>query len=181
MTKKAGQVHEILSEKQIRRLEHLYLNNILTIKEIRQLFGLSAAKLDFIRAHFGWPSRAPGGAPGPASVSAPAMRRDPAGRLADLQQRTQALLEQQIAEIETELHRAGEATERRTTADKERDARTLSILTRTMEKLCDLERAVNPAATVEKSEPAATQDRSLDEIRNDLERRLARLVEEEDA
>lgn len=93
---------------------------------------------------------------------------------ATLRKRLTALVERQIAEIEA--HLAGNPKGR----DQERDARTLSNLTRTLDKLIELKRqAARERAEAKRMKDAANQHEegeSDDALRTDLARRLARLA-----
>ncbi|MEQ9518787.1 MAG: hypothetical protein RLN89_05030 [Parvibaculum sp.] len=91
------------------------------------------------------------------------------------------LVERQIREIEERIE------EIKSAADHERDARTLSNLTRTFEKLIELRRAANlerQTRTRERqmaSKSKGTADGETgDNIRGELERRLARLAADGD-
>lgn len=93
---------------------------------------------------------------------------------ATLRKRLTALVERQIAEIEARLVDTPEGR------DQERDARTLSNLTRTLDKLIELKReAALERAEAKRLKEAANQDgnaESDDILRTDLARRLARLA-----
>ena len=93
---------------------------------------------------------------------------------ATLRKRLTALVERQIAEIEQRLAEPAESR------DHERDARTLSNLTRTLDKLIELKRA----AAVEQAEAKRLREevsgndgaKTDDVLRQDLARRLARIA-----
>ncbi|MAN60974.1 MAG: hypothetical protein CMI60_03405 [Parvibaculum sp.] len=93
---------------------------------------------------------------------------------ATLRKRLTALVERQIAEIEGRLAEAGESR------DHERDARTLSNLTRTLDKLIELKRAAAAERAEAKRirEEASGNDsaKTDDALRHDLARRLARIA-----
>jgi len=92
-----------------------------------------------------------------------------------LMRRLAGLVERQVAEIETRLTEASEAR------DHERDARTLSNLTRTLDKLVELRRDAEEEAEIKKRqardlEMSKGEGSNADTIRADLARRLARII-----
>lgn len=99
---------------------------------------------------------------------------------AALRVRLTRLVERQIRDSETRMEKGKSA------ADHERDARTLSSLTRTLEKLVELRRdaAQERARRKRESEESNRQGTRADEqsdrdIRGELERRLSRLAADE--
>ena len=89
--------------------------------------------------------------------------------------RLAGLVERQVAEIETRLIETSEAR------DHERDARTLSNLTRTLDKLVELRRDAEEEAETKKRqardlEMTEGKGSNADAIRADLARRLARIT-----
>jgi len=93
---------------------------------------------------------------------------------ATLRKRLTALVERQIAEIEGRLAEPAESR------DHERDARTLSNLTRTLDKLIELKRAASLERAEAKRlrEEASSNDgaKTDDVLRQDLAGRLARIA-----
>ncbi|MCE7997373.1 MAG: hypothetical protein HEP70_00800 [Rhodobiaceae bacterium] len=93
---------------------------------------------------------------------------------ATLRKRLTALVERQISEIEGRLADVSESR------DHERDARTLSNLTRTLDKLIELKRAAAAErAAAKRIRDEATSDDSAktdDALRQDLARRLSRIA-----
>lgn len=92
-----------------------------------------------------------------------------------LMRRLAGLVERQVAEIETRLIETSEAR------DHERDARTLSNLTRTLDKLVELRRDAEEEAETKNRqardlEISEGKGSSADAIRADLARRLARIT-----
>jgi hypothetical protein len=109
---------------------------------------------------------------GPDAGGQNASERDAGERHADrraaLIRRLYRTLEQQMHEIETRLDAAsGDAA----TASAERDARTLSTLTRTLEKLLEMEQSAS-ATPAQKDD---LSDRKIDELREHVARKIARL------
>lgn len=95
-----------------------------------------------------------------------------------------------MREIERECTDSELSTIPKSAADREKDARTLANLTRTLEKLTELEQAGTNAKSPYKNlgaeknitpQPADDTDKSIDEIRLDIERRLRQLIGEDDA
>jgi LysM repeat protein len=136
-------------------------------------YGVTVQKIVAHAQREGWPLRYEKG------QAAQQVKKPGSTDPATLRKRLTALVERQIAEIETRL--AGNPKGR----DQERDARTLSNLTRTLDKLIELKReAARERAEAKRLKEAANQDgdgESADALRTDLARRLARLVSPDDA
>ncbi len=131
-------------------------------------YGLTVQKIVAHAQREGWPLRY-------ERQQATKLKRSPGSTdPATLRKRLTALVERQIAEIEGRL--ADAAASR----DHERDARTLSNLTRTLDKLIELKRA----AALERAEAKRIREEASgndsaktdDALRQDLARRLARIT-----
>ncbi len=134
---------------------------------IAKEYGITVQKIVAYATRENWPLR---------GERQRARKREKPSRLSDtatLRNRLTGLVERQIAEIEERL--ADDAQAR----DHERDARTLSNLTRTLDKLIELKRAAaaERAEVKRTKEKAATDgDAGEDALREDLVRRLARIA-----
>ncbi len=135
---------------------------------IAKEYGLTVQKIVAHAKREGWPLRYEKQKAAKRSMASG--NTDPA----TLRKRLTALVERQIAEIEGRL---AEALESR---DHERDARTLSNLTRTLDKLIELKRtaAAERAEAKRKREETNSDDgtKTDDALRQDLARRLARIA-----
>ena len=136
---------------------------------IAEHYGITVQKIAAHAKREGWPLRYE-----KQKVCTPVKPK----RIADpatLRKRLTALVERQIAEIEGRLEEGSESR------DHERDARTLSNLTRTLDKLIELKRA----AALERAEAKRTrQSQENDDgtkaeraLREDRARRLARIAD----
>ncbi len=138
------------------------------LANIANEYGITVQKIVAHAQREGWPLRY-------ERRQATQQKRSPGSTdPATLRKRLTALVERQIAEIEGRL---AEAVESR---DHERDARTLSNLTRTLDKLIELKRAATAERVELKRmrEDASGNDgaKSEDVLRQDLARRLARIA-----
>lgn len=144
-------------------IKRAWAEDKLTPKEIAAAYGLSYQKLSARARAEGW-RKGESGREGNAEKQRPASTPG-------LMKRLRQLLERQIEEIEnTESEEGGAAA-------RERDARTLSSLIRTMEKLLEMQRereARRRARNEERGEDAEL-------LRGELARRLARLARSADA
>lgn len=84
---------------------------------------------------------------------------------ASLVERLSRVLNKQIADVEERIAALGDGS-----ADGEREARTLSVLARTLEKLIEIDEAAEKSGDKEK-----VSERERDSFRAELTRRLARL------
>lgn len=135
---------------------------------IAKEYGLTVQKIVAHARREGWPLRY-------ETQQTTKQKRTPVSAdPATLRKRLTALVERQIAEIEGRLADASASR------DHERDARTLSNLTRTLDKLIELKRAAatDRAEAKHMREKANGDDRakSDDALRQDLARRLARIA-----
>ncbi len=135
---------------------------------IAKKYGLTVQKIAAHAKREGWPLR---------YEKQKAVRPTTAQRLADpatLRRRLTALVERQIAEIEGRLADGSESR------DHERDARTLSNLTRTLDKLIELKRAAaSDLAEAKRTRQSKEKDegaKAEHALRQDLARRLARIA-----
>lgn len=149
------------------RIEHVYQTEE-KLASIAKYYGLTVQKIVAHAQREGWALRY-------ERQQASRLKRTPGNTdPATLRKRLTALVERQIAEIEGRL---AEPVESR---DHERDARTLSNLTRTLDKLIELKRA----ASVERAEAKRLREEASgddgakadDVLRQDLARRLARIA-----
>lgn len=139
------------------------------LEKIAGHYGLSVQKISAHAQAQGWPLRKYRNA---RTESATGQKRQD---LAALMHRLTGLVERQIKEIETRLCEAGEAR------DQERDARTLSNLTRTLDKLVELNRGAEDdrAAKAQRARETAKRKGSKadgEAMRAHLARRLSRLA-----
>lgn len=135
---------------------------------IAKRYGLTVQKIVAHAQREGWPLRY-------EKQQTEKLKRSPGSTdPATLRKRLTALVERQIAEIEGRL---ADVTESR---DHERDARTLSNLTRTLDKLIELKRAAaaERAAAKHMRDEANGNDsaKTDDALRQDLARRLSRIA-----
>ena len=149
------------------RIEQVYRTEE-KLANIAKEYGLSVQKIVAHAQREGWALRY-------ERQQASRLKRTPGSTdPATLRKRLTSLVERQIAEIEGRL---AEATESR---DHERDARTLSNLTRTLDKLIELKRAaaVEQAEAKRMREEVSGNDgaKTDDVLRQDLARRLARIA-----
>lgn len=133
-----------------------------------KIYGLTVQKIVAHAQRHNWPLRY-------EREQAGKQRRSPVSTdPATLRKRLTALVERQIAEIEGRLAEPAESW------DHERDARTLSNLTRTLDKLIELKRAAasERAEAKRMREKAGGNDgaKTDDVLRQDLARRLARIA-----
>lgn len=138
------------------------------LANIAKEYGITTQKIVAHAQRQGWPLRY-------ERQQATKQKRSPGSAdPATLRKRLTGLVERQIAEIEGRL--ADAAASR----DHERDARTLSNLTRTLDKLIELKRAAatDRAEAKHMREKANGDDRakSDDALRQDLARRLSRIA-----
>ena len=159
-------------------IEQDYRAGVKSMARIAADHGVSQSTIARRARAAGWPSRRE-------------VRREPAPpapERAALMARMRWLLERQIAHIERR-HAAGPKADEAAdatidnAADRERNARTLGSLIRTLEKLIDLERELSKTEAEEPETHARSHDRQADEpasdtdaIRTELARRLARLA-----
>ncbi|WP_293325796.1 hypothetical protein [Parvibaculum sp.] len=143
-------------------VERAYADPEMSVMEIASSLGMSAQALTARAAREGWPlrsgrSRAKKLASGEHAV---------AGRLkqANLLTRLRRLIDREISDIEKEYEQEGAP------ADRERAAKRLTVLVRSLDKLTEIQNATK------KAKPADGADKSGDTLRTELERRLARLA-----
>lgn len=126
--------------------------------------GLNSQMLIARARREGWrPRTAPPKAPAPAAELTGAQIKP-----SSLATRLKRLIAREIETIE------GESAKKRDAMQKERDARRLSSLVRSLEKLNDIKAAA-------KAKPGKKKEEDGDELRTELQRRLARLVTGGDA
>lgn len=105
---------------------------------------------------------------------------DSAVRRADIIARLYTALDQKMREIETRFERASQADgEGMSAADSERDARTLTILAKLYEKICEMEEALGAGLNDGR---ASKEDKEIDadSFRLQIAERLQRMLEEEE-
>jgi len=149
------------------RIEQVYRTEE-KLANIAKEYGLSVQKIVAHAQREGWALRY-------ERQQASRLKRTPGNTdPATLRKRLTSLVERQIAEIEGRLAEAPESR------DHERDARTLSNLTRTLDKLIELKRAaaVEQAEAKRMREEVSGNDgaKTDDVLRQDLARRLARIA-----
>ena len=142
------------------------------LKPVAEKYRISIQKISAYAKSQGWPPRPTTSTKKISNVqNAPQRQKSPAALL----KRLTGLVEQQIAEIESRL------ASRKGAEDHERNARTLSNLTRTLDKLVELKRSEeeDKAARARRSNEARTRKKigaDADAIRTDLARRLTRIA-----
>jgi len=135
------------------------------LKKVAEKNGVSIQKISAYARKEKWPRR-----------SSKSRKPETAPQNAEkLMKRLAGLVERQVAEIETRLTETSEAR------DHERDARTLSNLTRTLDKLVELRRDAEEEAEIKKRHArdlkmSEGKGSNADAIRADLARRLARIT-----
>jgi hypothetical protein len=145
----------------------------LPLKPIAEKFQIHVQKISAHAKREGW-TRHPAGAKRDLVAAIKKPTASSQGTMS-LMKRLTGLVERQIAEIEVRL---AEKTEAR---DHERDARTLSNLTRTLEKLVDLRRGVEEEKAekrrlARKENATKEKEADADVIRANLARRLVRIT-----
>lgn len=176
------------------RLKEAYTKTRLTLVQLQRAFGLTREELQTLCTERGWMRgknvqkqdyRKPSASDELISASLTSDRD-----LNTLKRCTRLLLECQMREIERECTHDDGPPPPKSAADREKDARTLANLTRTLEKLTELENAdanakasSNTLDTEKKGAPSVADGagKSIDEIRFDIERRLRQLIGEDDA
>ena len=148
-----------------REVARVYAQSKLSFNQIAAKLGVTAAT---VRRH----ARADGWSPSASSDVGPERTRQtgrtPSTDLSRMVVRLYSALDQQMTEIEERLAMASTATER------ERDARTLNALTRTLEKLIELKQI---ADTTSASQAKEGKPESAAKLRTEIERRLDKLLE----
>ncbi|MFP4003313.1 MAG: hypothetical protein ACLFV8_06025 [Alphaproteobacteria bacterium] len=145
----------------------LYADHSVPLREIERRCGVARSTITSRAKREGWPARRP---------HRHNILHRPKYRI--LINRMFRTLDRQMREIEQRLK--AEAASGRSATARERDARTLSSLTRTLEKLGDLEKEAAAAVSAEAQSDAHDREETLDTegMRAELEGRLARLLAE---
>ena len=164
-----------------------YRDGVLTVGELCRRHGVSQRGLYRRARKYGWPLRRDrsgqnedqANAAGKDGLSrAPRSSRAPQPSRRRLISRLFKTLETQMQSIEHRLNGQAEIVPQ-SAADRERDARTLSALVRTMEKLCELESAdrrdleAAKAAQAHVEKDPARFERDIQDLRQALARRIA--------
>lgn len=170
-------------------IEDAYVNGDMSLRRISTAFGLSEWTLTKRANEQGWVrlvgtkalprgrrSNPPGTPPAKRPTAEETHRRRTITRLRDA-------LDRGLAELEARMSGDGEGgVAARSAADAERDARTLTALTRLYAKLVELDeqaRSAKAAKTEGSAKPEATEN--ADRFRGDLARRLELLNRPRDA
>ncbi|MHA1523005.1 MAG: hypothetical protein ACTSY1_01215 [Alphaproteobacteria bacterium] len=156
-----------------------YRDGALTVGEVCRRHGVSQRALYRRARKYAWPLRrgeAETGPPAPCKSPGATSHKPTSRQL--LISRLFKTLETQMQSIEHRLNGQSGAVAS-SAADRERDARTLSALVRTMEKLCELESAAGPELQVAKAaqknveKDPARFERDIEDLRQALARRIA--------
>lgn len=136
-----------------------------TVAEIAAKYGIAEQTIYRRAKREGWPKRAP------RRAKSIAMAKSDPRRRVSLTRRLHTLVDRQIADIEQRRAEFAARGETPDPAGAERDARALASLTRTLEKLTELEHRAVQAARAQRHD-----EDNADDIRAELERRLARIA-----
>lgn len=184
-----AQAKRTIGQTQWDEIERAYLETTEPLADLARRFGISFQRIVAHAKKQGWPARrisraAKGehyGTPEilPSHMSA----QDKAETKDGLHTRLHNLLAHHIADAEERLASIGSGVEQSTAADRERDARTLSSLIRTLEKLIELDDrrvadAKNAVAEQKLEQLALTEGEMGDaeDMRTELDRRFRRLA-----
>lgn len=150
----------------------LYTDHSIPLKEIGRRCGVPASTIAGKAFRESWPPRKGRRKYKPHAKGQPTYRV--------LLARLFRALERQMREIEERLEPENGKSPERTAAERERDARTLAQLTRTLEKWRELQREAAQAALAAAGADERGEIPDTETRRADLERRLARLAGEAD-
>ena len=168
-----------------------YLETAEPLAELAQRFGISFQRIVAQAKTQGWPARrltrvSKGEIQGkPNKPQPPLLARPEKSETKEaLHTRLHNLLAHHIADAEDRLACIGTGVEQSTAADRERDARTLSSLIRTLEKLIELDdrRAADAKSLLaeqklEQQSNAEGEMSDAEDMRTELDRRFRRLAE----
>ncbi len=143
-------------------VKRAYADPAIPLRETAATLGIPWQTLSAKATREGWPMRC---AQSRAKNAAPEERAT-AGRLkqSNLLTRLRRLIDREISDIEKEYEQEGAP------ADRERAAKRLTVLVRSLDKLTEIQNATK------KAKPADGAEKSGDALHAELERRLARLA-----
>ena len=188
--KGAAQVKRTISPAQWDEIERAYLETTEPLADLGQRFGISFQRIVAHAKGQKWPPRR---IPRPSKDEVHGMPDRPTPLLRGqgkaetkegLHARLHNLLAHHITDAEDRLASIGAGEEQSTAADRERDARTLSSLIRTLEKLIELDdRRATDAKNAIAEQKLAQQTNAegetgdAEDMRAELDRRFRRLAE----
>lgn len=188
--KGAAQVKRTMSPAQWDEIERAYLETTEPLADLGQRFGISFQRIVAYAKGQKWPPRR---IPRAGKGELHGMPERPTSLLSGqgkaetkdgLHARLHNLLAHHIADAEDRLVSIGAGAEQSTAADRERDARTLSSLIRTLEKLIELDdrRAADAKSAIAQQkleQQSNTEGETGDakDMRAELDRRFRRLAE----
>lgn len=185
-----AQAKRTIGQTQWDEIERAYLETTEPLADLARRFGISFQRIVAHAKKQGWPARrisraAKGEHYGtPETLPSHMSAQDKAETKDGLYTRLHNLLAHHIADAEERLASIGSGVEQSTAADRERDARTLSSLIRTLEKLIELDDrrvadAKNAVAEQKLEQLALTEGEMGDaeDMRTELDRRFRRLAE----
>jgi len=188
--KGAAQTKRTISPAQWDEIERAYLETTEPLAGLGQRFGISFQRIVAHAKGQKWPPRRiPRPGKGelyglPDRPTLPLRGQGKAETKEGLHARLHNLLAHHIADAEDRLASIGAGEEQSTAADRERDARTLSSLIRTLEKLIELDdRRAADAKSAIAEEKLAQQTNAegetgdAEDMRTELDRRFRRLAE----
>lgn len=186
----AAQTKRTMSPAQWDEIERAYLETTEPLADLGQRFGISFQRIVAHAKGQRWPPRriprlGKGELHGMSDRPTPLLSGQGKAETKDgLHARLHNLLAHHIADAEDRLASIGAGGEQSTAADRERDARTLSSLIRTLEKLIELDDrrtadAKNAIAQqkLEQQTNAKGETGDADDMRAELDRRFRRLAE----